>query len=53
MIRPKFTTIVRTVTGDVGMGMTMYTTKTLTHPQFLKDPHACAKEVWEASRYVY
>lgn len=36
--------------GGVGMGMT--TRKTLTHPNFLTDPQACAKEVWEASRYM-
>ena len=33
-----------------GMGIGMTTKKVLTHPEFLKDPQACAREVWEASK---
>jgi hypothetical protein len=38
-----------TETGGMGIGAT--TKKVLTHPDFLKDPKACATVVWEASRY--
>ena len=37
------------LTGGMGIGAT--TKKVLTHPDFLKEPKACATEVWEASRY--
>ena len=39
---------IHTPAGGMGIGQT--TKKTLTHPNFLKDPQACAREVWEASQ---
>ena len=42
--------LLHTVTGGMGIGMTVH--RTLTHPGFLKDPHESASEVWEMSGLV-